>query len=234
MRRKMRILLPFLVVIIPLSVFFVYTGQYYHADSEALTALEGNDNVRVIQTDYGWFFDGPSDEDALIFYPGGKVEETAYAPLMRHLAQGMDVCLVKMPFRLAVFGENKAAQVQKQYRYSRWYIGGHSLGGVMAAKFAAAHGESLSGVILLAAYPIRPLDEHLKVVSIYGSQDDVLNRAKREEGRKYMPQAQELVLQGGNHAQFGNYGRQEGDGEASISVQEQQEQAASFLLQAIQ
>lgn len=97
--------------------------------NSAYAALKSDDTVTVTQTAYGWFFDGPSETDALIFYPGGKVEETAYAPLLHALAErGMDCCLVSMPFRLAVFGVNKADQVMAQYDYAHWYIGGHSLG----------------------------------------------------------------------------------------------------------
>ena len=80
-----------------LAAFFLYTGQYYHADAAALDALKSDDTVHVTATNYGWFFDGPSETEALIFYPGAKVEETAYAPLLRLIASwGMDVCLIKL------------------------------------------------------------------------------------------------------------------------------------------
>ena len=138
--KKRKWLIPISVIATVIVLFFLYTEDYYHADRTALAALDSDDIVSVSKTEYGWFFDGPSEKDMLIFYPGGKVEETAYAPLLHLLAeQGMDICLVKMPFRLAVLGADKADQVMAQHDYARWYIGGHSLGGVMAADYAAAH-----------------------------------------------------------------------------------------------
>ena len=96
-KKKIILLIALLIPILTAGAFFAYTGQYCHADAAAAAALVSDRNVAVSQTDYGWFFDGPSEDDALIFYPGGKVEETAYAPLLRGLAeQGMDVCLVKI------------------------------------------------------------------------------------------------------------------------------------------
>ena len=220
------------IIALSAAAFLLYTGQYYHADSSALTMLESDEKVSVTQADYGWFFDGPSEEEALIFYPGAKVEETAYAPLMHRIAeQGMDVCLVKMPFRLAFFGTDKAERVMEIYDYERWYIGGHSLGGAMAAVYAAEHSSQLTGVVLLAAYPTKPLDDHLRAVSIYGSCDGVLNMSRLSDGEQYMPKRREqYVIEGGNHAQFGNYGKQSGDGDATISAEEQQRKTVEAIL----
>lgn len=232
-RKWMLWLIPFLVISLAFVIFLIYAEQYYHSDGTANSALRSDETVTVIQTEYGWLFDGPSESDALIFYPGGKVEETAYAPLLHHLArQVMDVCLVKMPFRLAVFGVNKAAQVIKKHDYAHWYIGGHSLGGTMAANYAATHGEQLSDVFMLAAYASKPLGENNKAIIIYGSEDGVLNQGKLEEANRYLPNhSTTYVIEGGNHAQFGNYGRQDGDGNALISAEEQQRRTVELILQ---
>jgi len=232
--RKRRLwLIPIFVLSLSCVIFLIYVEQYYHSDETANSALRSDETVTVTQTGYGWFFDGPSEDDALIFYPGGKVEETAYAPLLHHLAgKGMDVCLVRMPFRLAVFGENKAAQVIKQHDYAHWYIGGHSLGGAIAADYAAEHGEQLSGVYMLAAYATKPLDENSQAIIIYGSKDGVLNQGKLEKANRYLPDHSAVyVIEGGNHAQFGNYGRQDGDGNALISAEEQQRRTVELILQ---
>ena len=226
-------MIPVVGLVLLCVMFLIYAEQYHHADETAHAALRSDETVAVAKTDYGWLFDGPSEEDALIFYPGGKVEETAYAPLLHHLAgQGMDVCLVKMPFRLAFLGMNKADHIMKQQHYAHWYIGGHSLGGATAAIYAAEHSAQLSGVYMLAAYPSKPLDENIRAVIIYGSEDGVLNRAKLEEADQYLSgNSVTYVLEGGNHAQFGNYGRQDGDGEAAVSAQEQQNRTVEWILQ---
>lgn len=210
--------------------FFAYFLNYYHAVDTA--ALESDADVTVSSASYGWFFDGPGEDKALIFYPGAKVEETAYAPLLHLLAsRGMDACLVKMPFRFAIFNSGAAADVMKQHSYDTWYIGGHSLGGAMAANYAAGHAEEYAGVILLAAYPTKRLPDSLKEVLIAGSEDRIVNRRRIEKARKQAPADYvEHEIVGGNHAQFGNYGAQKGDGEATISAEEQIEEAVGVIL----
>ena len=126
--------IPLAVIAALAAAFLIYTGEYYHASDTARAMLESDGAVKVIRTDYGWRFDGPSDTDALIFYPGAKVEAAAYAPLLHRLAEGgMDVCLVRMPFNLAIFGVDRADKVMAEHDYGRWYLSGHSLVGAMAA-----------------------------------------------------------------------------------------------------
>lgn len=234
MKKKLWII-PAAILILAAGAFFLYTGSYYHADPSAAAALVSDETVSVTETDYGWYFDGPAAGDALIFYPGGKVDEKAYAPFLRLLAErGVDVCLVRMPFRLAIFGINKADGVRSRYDYDRWFIGGHSLGGAAAAIYAAGH-DDLAGVILCAAYPTKQLDKNDLELTIYGTEDRVLNAGKLAEGRQYASDhAAEYEIAGGNHAQFGSYGVQAGDGEASISAEEQQVRAAALILQALE
>ena len=236
MRKHLRWNIPLLIMAVLCMVFLLYTGSYYRADETALSDLVSDGTVQVSQTDYGWFFDGPENETVLIFYPGGKVEETAYAPLLHRLAgEGMDVCLVKMPFRLAVFDTDKADDVRKLYNYSQWYIGGHSLGGAMAANYAAEQGEDLTGLILLAAYPTKKLPQSLTMISIYGSEDCIVDRNLIEDGRSFAPEKSfEYLITGGNHSQFGNYGEQKGDGKATIKPETQQEEAAAFIFETIE
>lgn len=226
-------IIPVLIIILLSVGFLVYAEIYYHADATALAALKSDDAVSVTQASYGWFFDGPSAENALVFYPGAKVEETAYAPLVHELArQGMDVCLVKMPLRFAFFGANKADAIIKLYEYDHWYIGGHSLGGAIAANYAAGHSDLLTGLVLLAAYPTKELNDALLEITIYGSEDQVLNMEKMEAGRSFAPADYfEYEIAGGNHAQFGNYGVQRGDGTAAITSREQQQSTVDFIIQ---
>ena len=224
------------IAVVLLALFLFYTENYYHADRTAVMSLRTDDHAVVTSSWNGVMFDGPGTEDLLIFYPGGKVEETAYAPLLRQLAEeGLDVFLVRMPCRLAVFGVNKAAEALEEVDdYDHVYIGGHSLGGAMAANYAAKHPEELDGVILLAAYSTKALPEDLPVLSVYGTEDGVLNRGKYEENLANVPDLQEVVIEGGNHACFGSYGEQAGDGEASIDPERQWDKTAEAILTFLQ
>ena len=230
-KKRRKWLVPAAVVLLLVCAFFIYTGDYYHADETAEAAMASDEKVRVITTDFGWLFDGASEENALIFYPGGKVEATAYAPLCRELAKnGIDVCLVEMPFRLAVFGKNRADRVFAAFHYAHWTIGGHSLGGVMAASYAADHADQLDGVILIASYTTKKIGDGLETVLIYGSEDGVLNMNKYRNNLENVPEdAKEYVIEGGNHAQFGSYGVQSGDGQARITQERQVEETVRII-----
>ena len=201
----------------------VYVEQYYRADVAAEEALVSDGNVNVERTGYGWYFDGPGEESALVFYPGGKVEETAYAPLLHELAaEGLDACLVKVPFRLAFLGIGKADEAMALHKYMRWYVGGHSLGGVASALYAAENEGALDGIVLLGAYSTKKLSVDMDAFLIRGSEDCVLDLKAYEENFGNIPtDAEEVVIVGGNHAQFGSYGVQKGDGTAQISPAEQ-------------
>ena len=195
-----------------------YSSDSYAATDRAAEYLAGTETTTVSETDFGLFFDGPGDEAALVFYPGGKVEYTAYAPLMFKIAEsGTDCFLCEMPYNLAVFGINTADKVMNEYSYNMWFVGGHSLGGAMAASFAEGR-EDISGLVLLGAYPVSQPNCH--TILIYGSNDGVVNREKLETGLSYENTAG-FQISGGNHAGFGCYGRQAGDGEAEITPEEQ-------------
>ncbi len=207
-----------------ITAFLIYVNIYSHATAKAEEYLEDSSTVKVEAVKTGYFFDGPGDESAFVFYPGGKVEHTAYAPIMHMLAEkGVDCFLVKMPFRLAVFGMNKAGKILENYDYENWYIGGHSLGGAMASAHASKNHNDFDGVILLGAYSTKILDyENMRVLSVYGSNDKVLNTENYRVYTSNLPTGfTEVVIDGGNHAGFGDYGQQKGDGNATISHEEQ-------------
>ena len=231
-KRKKLWLIPIAVLAVIIIVFIIYISDYYRADAEAMAPVT---NVSVTRTDYGWFFDGEGEDTLLVFYPGGKVEETAYAPFLSLLAEkGLDVCLVKMPFRLAFLDIDAAGDILAECSYEHRYVGGHSLGGAMAASFAAENPESVEGVILCAAYASRALPEDMTEVVVYGSEDGILNIGSIEKARAFAPDNYvEHVIEGGNHAQFGSYGEQKGDGTASISSQAQIQEAAEVITGAI-
>ena len=235
-RKRLRIILGVLLAAILLvcAGFAIYVGDYYHADETAVQAMAPADGIATSKTDGGDLVLAPPDSKAgLIFYPGGKVEYTAYAPLMRACAEKGILCvLVKMPCNLAVLDANAADGIAEQYPdIDAWYIGGHSLGGAMAAAYAADHSGELDGLILLAAYSTEDLNgSGLEVLSVYGSEDRVLNREKYEGYRGNLPSgAAEIVIDGGCHAGFGSYGPQEGDGAPTITGEEQVIRTASEI-----
>ena len=211
----------------------VYFGTCCHAGPAAQAALVSGNGVSVEAAPFGYLFDGPGSADAFVFYPGARVECTAYAPLLRTLAeQGIDCFLVKMPLNMAFTDADECMRIQSVYGddYEHWYIGGHSLGGACAALYAAKCPDRLTGLVLLAAYATKPLSEDLAVLELHGSEDGVLNRQRLEEGRRYLPaSALSEELPGGNHAQFGDYGLQRGDGEAAVSRAEQTAWAAKRI-----
>lgn len=222
----------FLVLVIVAAVYF---GSYYRAVGVEEYLVTDNTVSVVSENDY-YFFDGVGTENALIFYPGANVEYTAYAPLMHNLAaQGVDCFLVKMPLNMAIWGQDKASDIMDNYDYSSWYIGGHSLGGYVATAFAHEHADELTGVIMLSAFATEDFSSSsLRIVSIYGSNDQVLNMEKVESGRELMPDNYyEVVITGGNHSQMGSYGFQKGDGEADITYEEQLDLTTNSIIEMI-
>jgi hypothetical protein len=226
-RKPKRILLIVVLLVALLGLAGgVYFGTYSRATPEAAALLQGSDTVEVKAMVKGWLLDGPGTEAALVFYPGGKVEATAYLPLLTALAEdGVDCFLVRMPLNMAFMDLNAAGAVQTDYAYDRWYVGGHSLGGAMAALYAADR--ELDGVILLAAYPTRALDEPMLL--LYGSEDGVADRERIAEAERYGT-VETLEIEGGNHAFFGDYGLQKRDGEAALSPREQQKETVEAIL----
>lgn len=209
----------------------IYFGTYYRAGDVAKASLESEYGMYGIvvedRSDYV-LFDGPNESDLLVFYPGARVDYKAYAPLMRRLAeQGVDCALVKMPLNFAIFKQNAFDDVMDSLHvgyqpYEHFYIGGHSMGGAMAAIYASNNPEKVEALVMLAAYPTKPLAKDLKVLEIYGSNDTVINREKLSEGAQYLPEnAVVYEISGGNHAQFGDYGKQSGDSEATITADKQ-------------
>lgn len=225
MKKRRRILIAVLVVVAAFaSLFFAYTADYYHADEKARTMFaEGSgireeDNLIIMTPDH-------PDGRGFVFYPGGKVQAIAYIPLLEKLkGEGITCVLVKMPFNLAVLNANAANGVYDQVPgVQEWYIGGHSLGGAMASAYAQNNTDKVRGLILLGAYIYGDVDPG-DALTVYGSEDRVMDRSKIDYTQNI------VVVAGGNHAQFGNYGKQAGDGEAGISSDEQQAAAVQAIL----
>lgn len=212
-----------LVVLAALAgAFFWYVSDYYRAE-ESATALLTEDDSITVQDNLTILPSAQPSDMAVIFYPGAKVEATAYLPLLDQIRQtGVTCILVDMPFHMAIFDGDAAQTVIDQFPdIAHWYITGHSMGGAMASQFAADHPDEVDGLILLGAYiygDYPPED----TLTIYGS----LNQSV-EDHLDYTENVVEIA--GGNHAQFGNYGPQKGDTPATISTEEQQAQTVAAI-----
>ena len=225
MKKHKGLKLGVVAVLLLCGVCWAYAADFYHADDIAMAAMSSAADVTVEQKGNTLAFIPENAETGLIFYPGGKVEYTAYAPLMRALADnGVLGVLVRMPLNLAVLNMNAANGIPEQYpQIKHWYIGGHSLGGSMAASHAAKNASNYDGLALLASYSTVDLSTSgLSVISIYGSEDGVLNMEKYTEYKCNLPTAfEEQIIEGGCHAGFGSYGPQDGDGVPTITGEAQ-------------
>ena len=232
---KKRWILTALLIIIIAAVCCaaLYLNDYYHAESGALKYINGTDTVSVEDSGSGLFLDGPGNDTALIFYPGAKVEYTSYLPLLSRIsAEGIDCFLVEMPFNIAFFAPDSADNIIDNYNYTHYYMAGHSLGGTVASNYVNNH-NTADGVILFASYSTDKIEK--PVLSVYGSEDKVLNHESYDEFKSKMADGlSEVVIEGGNHAQTGDYGSQDGDGKAKITPENQQKQSADAVIDFIQ
>ena len=236
-RRALPIALAAVLVVacLLIAAFFIYASSYYRDADTQHAGLVSTEQVPVRQGSGYVAFGDPNAEIGLIFYPGAKVEFSAYAPLMHAFAErGYFAVVAHMPFNFAFFDVNAADRVRADYPdVGTWWVGGHSLGGSMAAQYAVDHAGdgTLDGLVLLGSYSASDLSStNLGAISLYGSNDQVLNRAKLEDNADLLPKGAETVeIEGGNHAGFGAYGPQSGDGEASITPAEQQSQTADAI-----
>ena len=232
---RLRILIPLLILALLAGLCAWYLTTYYPADEAAIAAFSADYSVEEYRLENGDLTFGTGREEwGLIFYPGGKVAQEAYVPLMRELAsEGVFCVLCEMPCHLAIFDPDAADGIREAYPEVRhWYLGGHSLGGVMAADYAAEHSTDFDGLILLAAYSRKDLSgSGLRVLSAYGSEDGVLNRKAYARNRSNLPgDARELVIEGGCHAGFGMYGPQRRDGTPTITAAQQIHRTAAAIL----
>ncbi len=240
-----------IVIAVLAAAFLIYTSFYYRADSTAVKILETDsriktdENLTILPSDNFTQSTTASDDSAqspmssdnttysgdtgFIFYPGANVEAVAYLPLLEKIEKecGITCVLVKMPFNMAVFDENAADHVINEFpNIKKWYIGGHSLGGAIASMYAAKHQDKVQGLILMGAYLSADYPGSRTLV-IYGSLNTAIERHLK--GTEYV-----VKIEGGNHAEFGNYGRQFGDAEAAISREEQQTQTKNAVKEFIQ
>lgn len=218
-----------LILIVGISIisFYTYVSDYYEAEDIAITAMTWEQDITSLD---GLTIIEPAETSTVgfIFYPGAKVEYIAYLPILEKLAaEGVTCFLVEMPYNLAFFDIDAADDIIAEYtEIETWYVGGHSLGGAMSSVYAEDNQDEISGLILLGSYVYGdyPLENSL---TIYGS----FNYEEKQDSFDYTENL--IIIEGGNHAQFGNYGEQKGDSEATITADEQQTQAVEAIVEFI-
>lgn len=211
-----------LAVIVTLCVaFFIFVSDVYSPDDTALSVLS-LDGV----TEHNGYIELKSEGSGvgLIFYPGAKVEYESYLPILNSIREnGVNCYLVEMPFNMAFFGGSLADKVIDAHpEIECWFICGHSLGGSFASQYASENADVINGLILLGSYPYReyPLD---RTLTVYGSLNtSVADKVNYTENV--------IVIEGGNHAQFGNYGHQDGDAVATVSREQQQRATVEAII----
>lgn len=208
----------FVILLLATAVALIYAGTPFHGSDESVDAVLNDERIDVERTG-GTYALRPADTASragLVFYPGGLVHPDAYldslAPIVREA--NVSVFVVKMPLNLAVFDQGAATRIRERNPdIQQWYVGGHSLGGAMACRYARANDDGLDGLLLLASYCDQSIaDTDLAVLSVTGSADTVLDRDAYGENLGNLPEGATVrELSGLNHTQFGSYTGQSGD-----------------------
>ena len=228
-----RVLVVLSVVVALATAGFVYWClDAYPPLAPATAALASSPSVKVSEEDGVVSFEPAENPRAFgfVFIPGARVDYRAYAPALRRIAEkGIFVAIVKVRLNMALFDPSAPERaIAKFPQIKNWAIGGHSLGGVGAANFAAQNPSRFKGIVFWASYPV---DDALKIsglkaLSIYGT-NDMAGTEPFDESRALLPaDARFVAIEGGNHAQFGAYGPQSGDREATIPAEAQWTRAA--------
>jgi len=236
--KKRLILIVILALLIGgLAYFTYYVSDISYTDDTALTILSSNGSYTVMDTSNYITFTPTANKSStgIIFYPGAKIQPESYSVIASKLAtNGYTTIIVKMPFNLAIFGENKANNVITEHKeISKWVIAGHSLGGVFASDYAVNHQDEIKGVIYLAAYPnTNASNATFKALSIRGSLDGLATSKEISDNiNKFPVNTTFVTINGGNHANFGDYGMQVGDNNSTITRQEQQNMTVGYILE---
>ena len=223
---KKRIITLSTVLIIFVIGFFIWLSNGYSLQENDMKYLQSNSKVEVtVDENYTYFT--PKNVNAtkgFIFYPGERVDASSYAKLCNNVASyGYKVVAVDMPFNYANFGKNKATKViEDNPQITKWVIGGDSIGGTVACEYAV-NNKNVEGIVLISSYPRENISElGFKVLSLWGSKDNVVDYKKLINSKEQLPKDTKYVeIEGANHSQFANYGMYSGDEEALISSDEQ-------------
>ena len=183
--------------------------------------LQSSETLSVTKNDYYYAFKYTNFDTGIIFCGKDGVDVISYAPLLHELANnGYAVFILQSNENIT----QSVSAILSSYKYiTSWYIGGHSLGGIKACEYLEKNHNKFEGLFLLSAYSMVDLSNtKLKVLSVYGSNDQIFDYNKYKENQKYLGEnLTKRVIEGGNHSYFGNYGVEDGDGAATVSKEYQ-------------
>lgn len=225
MKKWKKILLAIMLAVIGvISGGIIYLKTQIYAPTESARKIT---QKAESTNDWVYFSSKDKTEPMIIFYPGALVDPGSYSPWAEKISEaGYPVHIIKMPLDLAVLAPNRGNQVLADHPNRSYVIGGHSLGGVMASRFAEEHPEKLAGVFFLASYPDEKgslRDVEVPVLSMIAGNDQVLNHEAYQKAKHYLPADTDYQeISGGNHAGFGSYDAQKGDGKSTINNQNEQ------------
>jgi len=217
----------------------LYFNQGFHGNAGSIEQVRTSETVNVEQA-HGGYVLSPANASttgtAVVFYPGARVEPDAYlatfAPIVEHA--GVTVYVPDLPLNVGLLGVGTAGEIQQSApAVDRWYVGGHSLGGVAACRYASNSPERVDGLVLFASYCDQNVSEQeLAVLSVTGTRDTVLDRAAYDDARGRLPaDAVYREIDGANHSQFGSYSGQRGDEPAAISYEEAHDRIATAVVE---
>jgi dienelactone hydrolase len=228
MRRAGAVVLAVVGIVVVVGVgFLVYASLVFEGDREASLDAWRSNGVEITGTDRSIVIEpttGATDT-GLVFIPGAKVQPSAYLYKMAGIAEatGMTVVITEPTFNLAFFDTRPLSEfAQDAPDVDHWYVGGHSLGGVRACQLAASDAEpQVVGLMLFGSYCVDDLsDSGLDVLSIVAEHDGLSTPEDVASRAGSLPDdAVTVVIDGANHASFGDYGAQPGDGTATIDRQ---------------
>lgn len=222
------------VVLVALVVAVaVWLATPYAVEPAAWDEALARDDVEIAERDGDWWL-SPAEGDpdvGVVFYPGARVRPEAYVPTWAPIVAEADVVVAipEMPLNLAVLDRDRAASlvaappVDAAAALDRWHVGGHSMGGAMAASWLGTDpAVAVEGLVLWASFSTGGAGlearEDLEVLSVAGSRDGLATLEDIEERRDLLPPDADLqTVEGMNHAQFGRYGDQWRDQRPAIT-----------------
>lgn len=229
------------VWILALALVGASAGTWY-----VTTPLHGNDaSIETVRTDervelthrngvYALEPVGENPTAGLVFYPGGRVHPDAYLAALAPLAAQADVAVYipEMPLGFAVLNPDAAEEVVgSRSRIEQWFVGGHSLGGAMACRYADGHPEQVDGLVLFAAYCESDATPADPTLSVTGSADTVLDRETYQARRSNLPtEAMVVEIREMNHSEFGSCTGQRGDRQAPIGYRTAHDRLAGVVI----